>query len=771
MLADILATRGGTRVILGDPRGGIRDLSMAVERATGFLLGTVLHRRGLAHLLLAESAKASRDAEAAVELLRPHGDTPWLPRALHLLGESELQRGNPGKAQECFSECMAFEGYDSGYESIRLRIMRTWLMFLQGDLPTSLQMFGVHEISKIDDGRLRAEVVIRLATIRLAAGITDAALECLDLVDLREVPNSAAAQAKALQSRVWLFTNGAQAGDLALEAAQDLRRMGFRLDAAEAELTALEAGLLVDQGGSQVGRAYRIAEDLTRTGSRLAVDGWLVAGRLASRRGDRPRAARAFANGAGFRISSDLLVASAGWLSRAYELELTGEAGAVRACSRGLDALDEYREITGSSEVRASLTHRGSDLARFALRHRADNPRSQLVWSERWRATSLAQAPVTPLGEVSRATALLRDSGRRIAEARAAGEPTDFLEQERRRLERKVRAEHHQQRAEGKSETKRFNAAELVAQVGDGAFVELVDVDGILHVLVVSKGRVRRVIAGETKTALELAEAGRFALRRAARTHRFAPGDLGQRFQDAVLGSAVRMIPDGPVTISPTAALHGAPFALMPALRTRPFSIVPSAAQWMRAREVPVPRTKRRSLISGPNLLTGGAEVARLAAEYPDATVLRGADATVEATMRAIDGAKLAHLATHGTFRADSPLFSALEMADGQLSVYELERLKRAPYRTILSACDSGVLAPVGAQEVLGLASALFSLGSAGLVCSIAEVNDEATADLMMQVHASLEAKRTPAEALASVREGGGPVEQATAAAFVALGV
>ena len=231
------------------------------------------------------------------------------------------------------------------------------------------------------------------------------------------------------------------------------------------------------------------------------------------------------------------------------------------------------------------------------------------------------------------------------------------------------------------------------------------------------------------------------------------------------------MLPDGPITLSPTAALHGVPFALMPALSQRPFSVVPSAAQWLRATNVERPATQRRALISGPNLLTGGAEVARLAKTYPDATVLEGPAATVEGTMAAIDGAHLAHLATHGTFRADSPLFSALEMADGQLSVYELERLKRAPYRTILSACDSGVLAPVGAQEVLGLASALFSLGSAGLVCSIAEVSDEVTADLMMDVHAALDQGRSPAEALADVRRTADPIGLATAAAFVALGV
>jgi hypothetical protein len=280
-------------------------------------------------------------------------------------------------------------------------------------------------------------------------------------------------------------------------------------------------------------------------------------------------------------------------------------------------------------------------------------------------------------------------------------------------------------------------------------------------------------VAGTVEEALELAERGRFALRRAARGGSFDIGDLGRRMQDVLLGDAVRLIPDGPVVIAPTVRLHGAPWALLPCLADRPFSLVPSAAQWLRARDVKVSRARPLTLIAGPRLGTGGAEVPRLKRRHPDAVLLRGKRATVEAALGALDGARLAHVAAHGHFRADSPLFSSLEMADGALTVYELERLKRAPYRLVLSACESGVLAPVGAEELLGLAAALFSLGTAGMVSSIAEVNDEITADLMLTLHEGLAAGNDPATALHAVRRAaaGDPTATATAAAFVALGV
>ncbi|MDO9456361.1 CHAT domain-containing protein, partial [Nocardioides sp.] len=296
-----------------------------------------------------------------------------------------------------------------------------------------------------------------------------------------------------------------------------------------------------------------------------------------------------------------------------------------------------------------------------------------------------------------------------------------------------------------------------------------VEVDGALHVLVVHAGRVRRCVAGTTEAALALTQSAAFALRRAARGRPFTPGDLGQRLQDELLGSAARWIPDGPVTVVPTGRLHGVPWALLPALAGRAFGVVPSAGHWLRARAVVPPAGGRLALLSGPGLGTGGAEVPVLARRRPDALLLTGPATTVEAAMAALDGAGLAHVAAHGRFRADSPLFSSLEMADGPLTVHDLERLGVAPYRLVLSACESGVLAPVGADELLGLASALFALGTAGLVCSVAEVNDQATAELMVDLHTHLDAGADPAGALLAVREAR-PADP-TAASFVALGV
>ena len=153
-------------------------------------------------------------------------------------------------------------------------------------------------------------------------------------------------------------------------------------------------------------------------------------------------------------------------------------------------------------------------------------------------------------------------------------------------------------------------------------------------------------------------------------------------------------------------------------------------------------------------------------------TVLEGDEARVPRVLRELDGAALAHIAAHGTFRADSPLFSSLRMADGPLIVHDFERLDRSPYRIILPCCDTARFASVGADELLGLVTALLPLGTAGVVACTAPVNDAAAVPLMLALHKGLDAGLSLAEALRDARASlpGDAVHQATGWAFTAFG-
>nr|WP_260407914.1 CHAT domain-containing protein [Planomonospora venezuelensis] len=246
----------------------------------------------------------------------------------------------------------------------------------------------------------------------------------------------------------------------------------------------------------------------------------------------------------------------------------------------------------------------------------------------------------------------------------------------------------------------------------------------------------------------------------------------GRRLEEILLGSAVRHLGTGPLVMVPPGRLHGVPWALLPALRERALSVSPSAGGWLRARETEPPPAGPPVLVRGPGLATGGAEVPLLAGRYGEATVLEDGTASVPAVLRAIDGCLLAHVAAHGDFRADNPMFSSLRMDDGPLIVHDFERMHRSPYRIVLSSCDSGRLAPVGAEELLGLATALLPLGTAGIVASCVPVNDEAVVPLMLALHEGMRTGRTMAEALLEARRAlpRDAVHQATGWAFSAIG-
>jgi len=157
-------------------------------------------------------------------------------------------------------------------------------------------------------------------------------------------------------------------------------------------------------------------------------------------------------------------------------------------------------------------------------------------------------------------------------------------------------------------------------------------------------------------------------------------------------------------------------------------------------------------LAYGPGLPHAEAEIGELAQRYPLAKPLGGADATAQAVAEALDGAQLAHIAAHGRFRSDNPLFSSLELADGPLTVYDLEGLRHAPATLVLSACDTALSGIRPGDELMGVASAVFALGTRTLIASVAPVGDAETRALMNVFHSELAAGLSPTHALISAQ-------------------
>jgi CHAT domain-containing protein/tetratricopeptide (TPR) repeat protein len=141
-------------------------------------------------------------------------------------------------------------------------------------------------------------------------------------------------------------------------------------------------------------------------------------------------------------------------------------------------------------------------------------------------------------------------------------------------------------------------------------------------------------------------------------------------------------------------------------------------------------------------------ELAALAALFPDASILLDGQATLAALRTRAPSADVLHLACHGQFRPDNPLFSSLRLADGWLTVRDAYSLDLNCGLVALSACETGVSAVAPGDELIGLARGFFSAGAPSLLVSLWTVDDESTAALMTSFYTRLRMGDRPAAAL-----------------------
>jgi tetratricopeptide (TPR) repeat protein len=786
--SDIQASLGAAWVLAGQSRRGLSVLDTLVQRSQGVPAGKMLLRRGGALWVLGRHAEALRDIQAAVDVLSGAGDLVWEARAVHwraaayfALGEIERADRDYARVEALWAEC----GQQQEYASARQE--RGVAVYERGDLPTALAHLDYAQSLFDQLGVFVADLFVNKCTVLLAAGLARDALREVDAAvsTIESDRGSATRRADLLYSSALA---AAAIGDFKLaqgrsgEALRLFRRQQRPWWAARAELVLLLCRFAEgeDRSASLLQAARRVTARLDELDATRAVEAHLLTGRLALARGRREEAVLHLRSAAGARHRGQLRTRSTGWLAQATWCESEGRWRAMlAACDRGLALLDLHLRTLGATELRTRATANGAELVGMVLRHavRRGNARLFLEWSERGRATVLRITPVRPSpdSDLVAELAALRHVAARLDSVPDSRTATPTLQRERRRLEAAVRQRVLHTPGAVTGDPEPFVIADLLEQLGDTDLLELTDVDGQLYAITVIAGRLRLEHVGPTQAAIHSLDHALFALRREGSgrgTYRLDLAQIGLRLEAHLLGDSARLLRGGPVVVVPTGRLHAVPWGLMPSLGERATAVAPSASAWLRARRAIQPEEHRVVLVSGPRLATGHAEVRHLATQYPDAIVLSDGGAVAEQVMGAMDGAWLVHMAAHGAFRADSPLFSAIELDDGPLTVYDLERLKQAPYRVVLSSCDSAVGVAVGADELLGLVSALISLGSAGVVASVVPVNDPATVPLMLALHDHLRAGSGLAEALTLARHavGNDAVARSTAYSFIAFG-
>jgi len=142
------------------------------------------------------------------------------------------------------------------------------------------------------------------------------------------------------------------------------------------------------------------------------------------------------------------------------------------------------------------------------------------------------------------------------------------------------------------------------------------------------------------------------------------------------------------------------------------------------------------------------AEAAAVAAVLPDAQLRIGSDATEQVLRTSGRNSRIIHIASHGYFRPENPMFSGIRLGDTYLNVYDLYRLRLKADLVTLSGCATGANVAAAGDELLGITRGLFCAGAHTLLLSLWNVHDESTAALMTRLYRRIAEGVAPVDAL-----------------------
>ncbi|HEV7656974.1 MAG TPA: CHAT domain-containing protein [Mycobacteriales bacterium] len=780
-LGEVLVTRGVVSHELGRPGAAERDFTAAAGLIAPGMAAELAAQQGALYLNQGRLEEAAR-------LYRRLLASSGLPRDVRAkvannLGVLETQRGRPQVALGWLDQAAeAAHGVVPTYAAA-IAESRAAATVQAGRLTEGLALFGeaagLWQAAGLPLGELHVEHSEALVELRLLPEAQEQSREAVRLLDMHGMPLMAAeAQLRAAQLTL-LRGDLPAAATLAAEVAARFRRQRRASWAARADLVAIEARLRSTASlATDPAAARRAAAVLRRARMPAAVHASLVAGRVAAAADKPAAAAAAWADALALSRGAPVLVRLRGRVAGALAGRLAGDDDAVLRHSRaGLADLARHRASLASYELRVLASGQGVELGRLGLAAlvRGGSPARVLDWMERTRAAAVAAVEPGPAGPDTELDAELAAMRAAYAELRTApGSGRSDVSPRQTELEARIRQSSWLRAAAAPAAAPRLSLASLRGQLGDRVLVEYDVLDGEVIAAVVEPARTRLVrlgpIAGVTFEISTLL----FALRRLARgTGRaaaaLATARAGLDHLTALLLAPLELPSHSELVVVPVGELQRVPWS---AVHPQPVSVAPAAAMWERSARAR-PLGQDVVLVAGPDVPGGSAEIAALSALHPAATVLRPPASTAGAVVSALSTASLAHLACHGRVRPDNPIFSSLLLADGPLTVHELEARGPAPYRIVLAACESGTEVGYEGNETLGFVSSLLARGSAGLVASAVVVPDWDVVPLMRSLHSSVLRGATLATALFEARstlDGADPRAFVSWCAFNAFG-
>ena len=730
------------RQVLAEAAGALRQLR---ARHDVVWEARLLHNRALVHFDRIELGRAEADLNHAGALFRRIGAGAAIAEGKAVLAQIALLRGEIVVCLETLDEAEA--ALPPGGVSVTIGECRYLALMQARLLPEALREVEqfVNVFGRAGRGTFATSAELDVALINLMMGQTGpaervAAAAARSFVALGRPANAALARSIWLRARLASGTVARSTFESGSAAADALERAGWHLEALRTRLVLTRMALVL--------------------GSMRSAEAQLALAVALRRRG----------------VAADRIELSE---TEALVRLATGDpARAERALIRGVELLESERSALGALELRAAATGMGSGLFELGLRIAlaSGSAGKVLAWAERQRGNALRLPPVRPPAHsrLRRLHGELRHVSAKIREAEAKGTPARGSAARQADIEAKIRDVTRRTRGAGDARIGIAEGEEIADALTRHALIEYVESDGRILAVTIAHGRSRLHDLSPIEAATSENEWLRFGLRSLTDGRTTA----GQR--EAARGSAeasavaldralvdplLPALGEAPVVIVPSGSLH----AQFPGARCRRSAAAPSLSR----RRAPSGSTSAaghdRAAVRRRSSPARGCDTRRpKSARWPRCsrapTVLHGKAATATATLAALDGAALAHLACHGHFRSDSPLFSSLQLADGPLNVYELQSLRRAPEIVVLSACDLAVSGVQAGNELLGLSAALLGMGTRTIIASVVPASDAATRRMMVDFHRRLGAGTSPAAALA------GAQAKSKAAGFLCLG-
>ena len=347
--------------------------------------------------------------------------------------------------------------------------------------------------------------------------------------------------------------------------------------------------------------------------------------------------------------------------------------------------------------------------------------------------------------------------------SRADGDDIPRLQKQIREREKRLSATALREQSSGRTTTTahaagRLDLRALQSRLGTGrALIEFVQDGEAYSVFVVTNDRIEYVASigseAEILTSLEglhfqfsalrfgISAVSAFADQLKARADAY----LGKLF-DLILAPIINVVEDRDLIVVPSGVLNYVPFHALfdgESYVVEDHQVVysPSASLWMKLGSLKA-RPAKNALLMGfadASIPLVNHEVATLSKIVPSPTKVTGKQATFGTFQQKAPNFDLIHLACHGQFRPDNPMFSSLHLADGWVTVRDVCANRLNAELVTLSACETGLNKVMAGDEILGLARGFLSAGARSLLLSLWTVNDEATTRLMERFYSNLQ--------------------------------